>query len=65
MAACAKDIRKISLELGGKSALIVFDDLDDDALARTVEWCARAPRCGAMCVCVCAVCACVCVRVDA
>jgi betaine-aldehyde dehydrogenase len=38
MSACAKDIRKISLELGGKSAMIVFDDLDEEAFARAVEW---------------------------
>jgi len=38
MSTCAKDIRKISLELGGKSAMILFDDLDDEAFARAVEW---------------------------
>jgi acyl-CoA reductase-like NAD-dependent aldehyde dehydrogenase len=38
MRACADDIRKVSLELGGKSAMIIFDDLDDAALLRAVEW---------------------------
>jgi betaine-aldehyde dehydrogenase len=35
MSAAAADIRNISLELGGKSACIVFDDADLDA---AVEW---------------------------
>lgn len=35
MAAAAQDIKNISLELGGKSAFIVFDDADVDA---AVEW---------------------------
>ncbi|KHK59494.1 aldehyde dehydrogenase [Burkholderia sp. A9] len=35
MAAAAKDIKRISLELGGKSPLIVFDDSDLD---KAVEW---------------------------
>lgn len=35
MAAAARDIKKISLELGGKSPLIVFDDAD---IAKAVEW---------------------------
>jgi len=35
MSACAKDIRNITLELGGKSPIIVFDDIDID---KTVEW---------------------------
>lgn len=32
-----KMIKNVSLELGGKSAAIVFDDAD---LPRAVEWCA-------------------------
>jgi betaine-aldehyde dehydrogenase len=35
MAAAAQDIKKISLELGGKSPLIVFDDVD---VEKAVEW---------------------------
>ncbi|MDH4560360.1 aldehyde dehydrogenase family protein [Pseudomonas sp. BN411] len=35
MSAAAADIKNISLELGGKSALIVFDDVDIEA---AVEW---------------------------
>jgi betaine-aldehyde dehydrogenase len=35
MSAAASDIKNISLELGGKSALIVFDDADVEAV---VEW---------------------------
>lgn len=35
MAAAARDIKNISLELGGKSAFIVFDDADVEA---AVEW---------------------------
>ena len=38
MSECAKDIRRISLELGGKSAMIVFDDLSDEELIKAVEW---------------------------
>ncbi|WP_157263995.1 aldehyde dehydrogenase family protein [Azohydromonas aeria] len=35
MAAAARDIKKVSLELGGKSPFIVFDDAD---VAQAVEW---------------------------
>ena len=35
MAAAAQDIKKVSLELGGKSPLIVFDDVD---VEKAVEW---------------------------
>jgi betaine-aldehyde dehydrogenase len=35
MSAAARDIKNISLELGGKSAFIVFDDADVEA---AVEW---------------------------
>ncbi len=35
MAAAAKDIKNISLELGGKSPFVVFDDSD---VAKAVEW---------------------------
>jgi len=35
MAAAARDIKRISLELGGKSPLIVFDDVD---IEHAVEW---------------------------
>jgi betaine-aldehyde dehydrogenase len=36
MTAAAKGVKNVTLELGGKSAAIVFDTCD---LARTVEWC--------------------------
>jgi betaine-aldehyde dehydrogenase len=35
MAAAARDIKRVSLELGGKSPLVVFDDAD---LEQAVEW---------------------------
>lgn len=35
MAAAARDIKRVSLELGGKSPFVVFDDADIDA---AVEW---------------------------
>ncbi len=35
MAACAQDIKNVSLELGGKSPIIVFDDV---AIEAAVEW---------------------------
>jgi|TARA_B110000003_G_scaffold232474_1_gene235385 betaine-aldehyde dehydrogenase len=35
MSACAKDVKPVSLELGGKSALVIFDDCD---LEKAVEW---------------------------
>eukprot|EP00244_Chara_vulgaris_P001460 TRINITY_DN1232_c0_g1_i3.p1 TRINITY_DN1232_c0_g1~~TRINITY_DN1232_c0_g1_i3.p1 ORF type:complete len:506 (+),score=91.76 TRINITY_DN1232_c0_g1_i3:131-1648(+) len=35
MRAVAKELRPVTLELGGKSAMIVFDDVDID---KTVEW---------------------------
>lgn len=35
MAAAARDIKKVSLELGGKSPFLVFDDAD---VERAVEW---------------------------
>jgi len=35
MAACAADIKKVTLELGGKSPIVVFDDVD---IAKAVEW---------------------------
>jgi betaine-aldehyde dehydrogenase len=35
MAACARDVRPVSLELGGKSVLVVFDDAP---LEQAVEW---------------------------
>jgi betaine-aldehyde dehydrogenase len=35
MAACAQDIKNVSLELGGKSPIIVFDDVSIEA---AVEW---------------------------
>ncbi|TAH42272.1 MAG: aldehyde dehydrogenase family protein [Betaproteobacteria bacterium] len=35
MAAAARDIKRVSLELGGKSPFVVFDDAD---IARAVEW---------------------------
>ena len=41
MRECARDIRRVSLELGGKSPMVIFDDLDDEALMRAAEWCVR------------------------
>jgi betaine-aldehyde dehydrogenase len=35
MAAAARDIKRVSLELGGKSPFVVFDDAD---IAQAVEW---------------------------
>ena len=35
MAACARDIRNVSLELGGKSPIVVFEDAD---VEKAVEW---------------------------
>ena len=35
MKTCAADIRNVSLELGGKSPIVVFDDVDVDV---AVEW---------------------------
>ncbi|GLK68921.1 aldehyde dehydrogenase family protein [Hansschlegelia plantiphila] len=35
MASAAADLKKVSLELGGKSPILVFDDVD---IARAVEW---------------------------
>jgi len=35
MIACAGDVRPVSLELGGKSVLVVFDD---SPLEQAVEW---------------------------
>ena len=35
MRACAQDVKPVSLELGGKSALVIFDDCD---LEKAVEW---------------------------
>ena len=35
MRECAKDVKPVSLELGGKSALVIFDDVDID---KAVEW---------------------------
>ena len=35
MRACAKDVKPVSLELGGKSALVIFDDCD---LEKAIEW---------------------------
>ena len=39
MKACAAGIKNVTLELGGKSAMIIFDDLSDAELARAAEWC--------------------------
>jgi len=36
MSTCAQRVRPVGLELGGKSPLIVFDDVD---IPRAVEWC--------------------------
>ena len=36
MAKCAEQVKAVGLELGGKSPLIVFDDVD---IPRAVEWC--------------------------
>jgi acyl-CoA reductase-like NAD-dependent aldehyde dehydrogenase len=36
-AACAKDLKRVSLELGGKSAAIVLDDADPEAVATGVR----------------------------
>lgn len=35
MSSSAQSIKKVSLELGGKSPLIVFDDVDID---QAIEW---------------------------
>jgi len=35
METCARDVRNVSLELGGKSPIVVFDDVDIDV---AVEW---------------------------
>ena len=35
MNTCSRDIKNVTLELGGKSAAIVFDDCDID---KTIEW---------------------------
>lgn len=48
MRECAKDVRRVSLELGGKSAMMIFDDLDDEALIRAAEWLART-HCNVAC----------------
>lgn len=38
MAAAAANTTPVSLELGGKSSAIIFDDIDDAALDAVVEW---------------------------
>ncbi|WP_286916104.1 aldehyde dehydrogenase family protein [Pseudomonas sp. UBA6276] len=38
MAECAKDIKKVSLELGGKNSLIVLDDADMDLAIANTAW---------------------------
>ena len=37
----AKDFKRISLELGGKGANIIFKDADNEAVARGVQRCFR------------------------
>ena len=39
MSLCARDVRGVSLELGGKSPAIVFPDAD---LEKALEWCGAA-----------------------
>jgi len=36
MAACAQNLKKVALELGGKSPIIVFDDCDFDSAINAV-----------------------------
>ncbi|WP_341502228.1 NAD-dependent succinate-semialdehyde dehydrogenase [Gallaecimonas sp. GXIMD4217] len=50
MAACAPDIKKLSLELGGNAPFIVFDDADLDAAIEGVM-AAKFRNAGQTCVC--------------
>jgi acyl-CoA reductase-like NAD-dependent aldehyde dehydrogenase len=47
-AACATDLKRVSLELGGKSAAIVLDDADPAAVATAVRS-ASLSNCGQIC----------------
>jgi acyl-CoA reductase-like NAD-dependent aldehyde dehydrogenase len=47
-AACAADLKRVSLELGGKSAAIVLDDADPAAVATAVRS-ASLSNCGQIC----------------
>jgi acyl-CoA reductase-like NAD-dependent aldehyde dehydrogenase len=47
-AACAADLKRVSLELGGKSAAIVLDDADPSAVATAVRS-ASLSNCGQIC----------------
>jgi acyl-CoA reductase-like NAD-dependent aldehyde dehydrogenase len=47
-AACAADLKRVSLELGGKSAAIVLDDADPDAVASAIRS-ASLSNCGQIC----------------
>ncbi|CAN0521960.1 unnamed protein product [Laminaria digitata] len=42
MAAASAGPCGVHMELGGKSAMIVFDDVED--MNATVDWCVRAPE---------------------
>ena len=47
-AACAADLKRVSLELGGKSAAVVLDDADPAAVATAVRS-ASLSNCGQIC----------------
>jgi acyl-CoA reductase-like NAD-dependent aldehyde dehydrogenase len=47
-AACAADLKRVSLELGGKSAAIVLDDADPTAVASAIRS-ASLSNCGQIC----------------
>jgi acyl-CoA reductase-like NAD-dependent aldehyde dehydrogenase len=47
-AACAEDLKRVSLELGGKSAAVVLDDADPAAVASAVRS-ASLSNCGQIC----------------
>ena len=51
MAECAKDIKKVSLELGGNAPFIVFDDADLDAAVKGAM-ASKFRNTGQTCVCV-------------
>jgi aldehyde dehydrogenase (NAD+) len=41
--AAADTFKRVTLEMGGKGANLVFADADDDAVARGVKHCFRSP----------------------